>query len=96
MVMYVQQLTLHSDFSAPTTGNYTIGETVTGSITGISATVEGWNYLHNQDDDIGSIVPSSGKYVLNKNEPVFPIESSGVAGTIQEINFPTFVRNEPD
>ena len=79
---------------APTTGNYTIGETVTGSITGISATVEGWNYA-TKILTVGSIVPNSGNYLWNKNELITG-GSSGVAGTIQEINFPTFVRNEPD
>ena len=79
---------------APTTGNYTIGETVTGSITGISATVEGWNYA-TKVLTVGSIVPNSGNYLWNKNELITG-GSSGVAGTIQEINFPTFVRNEPD
>ena len=52
---------------APTTGNYTIGETVTGSITGISATVEGWNYA-TKILTVGSIVPNSGNYLWNKNE----------------------------
>jgi hypothetical protein len=79
---------------SPTTGNYTIGETVTGSITGITATVESWD-IETMELIVGSVVPNSGNYLWNKNETISGSQT-GVTGTIQKINYPSFVRNEPD
>ena len=79
---------------APTTGNYVIGENVTGSITGITGTVESWD-IETMELTIGSVVPNSGNYLWNKNETISGSQS-GVTGTIQKINYPSFVRNEPD
>jgi hypothetical protein len=79
---------------SPTLNNFEIGEIVTGSITGISGTVEGWNRA-TMELTVGSIVGNSGNYLWNKNETITGA-SSGVTGTIKIINYPSSVRNEPD
>ena len=78
----------------PSTGNFTVGETVTGSVSGVTGTVESWNFA-TKELVIGSTVANNGNFLWNNNDNITG-GSSGVVGTPLVINYPTFVRNEPD
>ena len=81
-------------FRSHTTGNYTIGETVVGSITGITGIVTAWDAA-TKTLSIGSTVGNAGNFLWNNNETITG-NGSGIVGTIQQIFYPSSVRNEPD
>ena len=81
-------------FRSHTTGNYTIGETVVGSITGITGIVTAWDAA-TKTLSIGSTVGNAGNFLWNSNETITG-NGSGIVGTIQQIFYPSSVRNEPD
>ena len=81
-------------FRSHTTGNYTVGETVVGSITGITGIVTAWDAA-TKTLSIGSTVGNAGNFLWNNNETITG-NGSGIVGTIQQIFYPSSVRNEPD
>ena len=81
-------------FRSHTTGNYTVGETVVGSITGITGIVTAWDAA-TKTLSIGSTVGNAGNFLWNSNETITG-NGSGIVGTIQQIFYPSSVRNEPD
>ena len=74
--------------------NYTVGEIVTGSITGITATVTAWDAT-TKELTVNSVVENNGNSLWNNNE-IITGAGTGAAGTILRILFPSAVRNEPD
>ena len=74
--------------------NYTVGEIVTGSITGITATVTAWDAT-TKTLTVNSVVENNGNSLWNNNE-IITGAGTGAAGTILRILFPSAVRNEPD
>ena len=81
-------------FRSHTTGNYVVGETVVGSITGITGIVTAWDAA-TKTLSIGSTIGNSGNFLWNDNETITG-NGSGIVGTIQKIYYPSSVRNEPD
>ena len=81
-------------FRSHTTGNYSVGETVVGSITGITGIVTAWDAT-TKTLSVGSTVGNSGNFLWNNNETITG-NGSGIVGTIQQIYYPSSVRNEPD
>ena len=81
-------------FRSHTTGNYTVGETVVGSITGITGIVTAWDAT-TKTLSVGTTVGNSGNFLWNNNETITG-NGSGIVGTIQQIYYPSSVRNEPD
>ena len=74
--------------------NYTVGETVTGSITGITAIVTAWDAT-TKTLTVNTVVENNGNSLWNNNE-IITGAGTGAAGTILRILFPSAVRNEPD
>ena len=74
--------------------NFSVSETVTGSVSGITGTVVSWNSA-TKTLLVNNPSPNAGNYLWNKNENITG-GSTGAQGVIQFINYPTYVRNEPD
>ena len=73
---------------------YSVGEIVTGSITGITATVTAWD-SQTKKLTVGSVVENNGNSLWNSNELITG-SGTGAIGTTLRIEYPTAVRNEPD
>lgn len=74
--------------------NFSVGETVTGSLSGVAATVVSWNSATKKlvcDTPVANL----GNYLWNKNETIVG-GSTSASGVIQFINYPSQIRNEPD
>lgn len=78
----------------PVTGNFTVDETVTGSITGITATVKSWDNA-SKTLVVKTVVANAGNYLWNANETLTG-GSTGVVGTPLKIEYLSYIRNEPD
>ncbi len=74
--------------------NFTQSETVTGSLSGVAATVVSWDAT-TKVLVVNNPVANSGNYLWNKNENITG-GTSGAIGVIQFINYPSYIRNEPD
>lgn len=73
---------------------YNVDETVTGSITGITGTVESWD-SETKTLRVKSIVENNGNALWNNNELITGA-GTGAIGTTLRIEYPSAVRNEPD
>ena len=74
--------------------NFSVGESVSGSLSGVAATVVSWNSATKKlvcDTPVANL----GNYLWNKNEQITGA-STGAQGVIQFIEYPSQVRNEPD
>tara|TARA_B100000927_G_scaffold201466_1_gene163121 strand:- start:12445 stop:14316 length:1872 start_codon:yes stop_codon:yes gene_type:complete len=78
----------------PENGNFTVSETVTGSITGITATVKSWDNA-TKILIVENVVGNSGNFLWNNNETVTG-GSTGTVGTPLRIEYLSYLRNEPD
>ena len=76
------------------TNDFVQGETVTGSLSGVTATVQSWDATTKKLVCINPVA-NSGNYLWNKNENITG-GTSGAIGVIQFINYPSYIRNEPD
>ena len=76
------------------TNDFVQSETVTGSLSGVTATVESWDAT-TKKLVVKNPVANSGNYLWNKNENITG-GTSGAIGVIQFINYPSYIRNEPD
>ena len=74
--------------------NFSVGETVTGSLSGVAATVVSWNSA-TKKLICDTPVANQGNYLWNKNETIVG-GSTSASGVIQFINYPSQIRNEPD
>ena len=74
--------------------NFSVDETVTGSITGITATVMTWDAT-TKILRVKSVVENNGNSLWNGNELITG-SSTGAVGTIKQILYPSSIRNEPD
>ena len=74
--------------------NFSVDETVTGSITGITATVLTWDAT-TKILRVKSVVENNGNSLWNGNELITG-SSTGAVGTIKQILYPSSIRNEPD
>lgn len=74
--------------------NFVQGETITGSLSGVTATVVSWDAT-TKVLVVNNPVANSGNYLWNKNENISG-GTSGAIGVIQFINYPSYIRNEPD
>ena len=63
-------------------------------ITGITGIVTAWDAA-TKTLSIGSTVGNAGNFLWNNNETITG-NGSGIVGTIQQIFYPSSVRNEPD
>ena len=78
----------------PENGNFTVDETVTGSITGITATVKSWDST-SRTLVVKTVVGNAGNFLWNNNETVTG-GSTGTVGTPLKIEYLSYLRNEPD
>ena len=76
------------------TNDFVQSETITGSLSGVTGTVESWDAT-TKKLVIKNPVANSGNYLWNKNENITG-GTSGAIGVIQFINYPSYIRNEPD
>ena len=76
------------------TNDFVQSETITGSLSGVTATVESWDAT-TKILVVKNPVANSGNYLWNKNENITG-GTSGAIGVIQFINYPSYIRNEPD
>ena len=72
----------------------TVGETVTGSLSGVAGVVVSWNSA-TKTLVVDNPTPNAGNYLWNKNENITG-GSTGAQGVIQFIFYPSYIRNEPD
>jgi len=74
--------------------NFSIGETVRGTVSLVEAVVVSW-------DPVTKVLvcndptPNAGNYLWNKNENILGV-GTGAEGRILRIDYPSFIRNEPD
>tara|TARA_B100002019_G_scaffold205490_1_gene178233 strand:+ start:2753 stop:4624 length:1872 start_codon:yes stop_codon:yes gene_type:complete len=74
--------------------NFSVGETVTGSLSGVAGVVVSWNSA-TKTLVVDNPTPNAGNYLWNKNENITG-GSTGAQGVIQFIFYPSYIRNEPD
>ena len=74
--------------------NFSIGETVRGTVSLVQAVVVSWDPV-TRVLICNNPTPNSGNYLWNKNETILGI-GTGAEGRLLRIDYPSQLRNEPD